>query len=367
MYKIKLKILFYTNQQILNTYITKMMSTPTLTPTLTPTTKLSENSASLKKTKDINGNSSVASSLNSVIKKQFINMTDQYNLYASAITEMEEKIKALKSIMLSDTFIKNCQHMALSCDASNTNNAVIPEHTVNSRKNKKNNIPISTPDPTNEPTNKILHLSEQHNENSSLNDYFTPKQTDSLFWCFYILCNGYKSYEYETNYFTAEQQFKIQTVEKVKKGDNKQLLKDNKISKNSFESGVMGTITLKTLKALSLFYNINIFYVHNNTYYDMIVNAEKPINIIRYNPETHNYSVGMSNDKHTSPQFCEYIEKIKESHWKMEALDKPLRAITSYSIAELVNICNKLDISITNESNKKKTKAEIYSSILQKL
>lgn len=51
MYKIKLRILFYTNQQILNTYITKMMSTPTPTPTPTPTTKLSENSASLKKQK----------------------------------------------------------------------------------------------------------------------------------------------------------------------------------------------------------------------------------------------------------------------------------------------------------------------------
>lgn len=329
----------------------------------------SENSASLKKTKDINGNNSVASSLNSLVKKQFINMTDQYNLYASAITEMEEKIKALKSIMLSDTFLKNCQHMALSCDADGAGSAIA------SRKNKKTHIPIPIPtsDPTNEPINKILHLSQQPTENSAPDDYFTPKQSDSLFWCFYILCNGYKSYEYETNYFTAEQQFKIHTVEKVKRGDNKQILKDNKISKNCFESGLMGTIKLKTLNALSLFYNINIFYVHNNTYYDMIVNAEKPTNIIRYNPETHNYSVclgsgtGMSNDTQTSPHICEYIEKIKESHWKLETLNKPLRAITSYSISELVNICNKLDISITNESNKKKTKADLYSSILQKL
>ena len=341
-----------------------MSSTTTTTPPI-----FGENASSLKKTKDINGNNSVASSLNSLVKKQFINMTDQYNLYASAITEMEEKIKALKSIMLSDTFLKNCQHMALSCDAGNAG-------AIASRKNKKPHIPIPIPiptsDPTNEPINKILHLSKP-TENSVPDDYFTPKQSDSLFWCFYILCNGYKSYEYETNYFTAEQQFKIHTVEKVKRGDNKQILKDNKISKNCFESGLMGTIKLKTLNALSLFYNINIFYVHNNTYYDMIVNAENPTNIIRYNPETHNYSVclgsgtGMSNDTQTSPHICEYIEKIKESHWKLETLDKPLRAITSYSISELVNICNKLDISITNESNKKKTKADLYSSILQKI
>ena len=103
-----------------------MSSTTTTTSPL-----FGENLASLKKTKDINGNNSVASSLNSLVKKQFINMTDQYNLYASAITEMEEKIKALKSIMLSDTFLKNCQHMALSCDAGGAGSAIA------NRKNKK--------------------------------------------------------------------------------------------------------------------------------------------------------------------------------------------------------------------------------------
>lgn len=316
-----------------------------------------ENSESLKKTKDINGNNSVASSLNSIVKKQFVNMTEQYNLYASAITEMEDKIKALKSIMLSDTFIKNCQHMAICCDTGGVEN-----NTISNRKNKKK--PNTTPNTYDEPTNKILNSSEPNSNSISLSDdYFTPKQSDTLFWCFYILCNGYNSYEYETNYFTAEQQFKIQTVEKVKRGDNKQILKDNKISKKYFESGLMESITPKILHALCIFYGINVFYVHNNTYYDINVNSEKNTNVIRYNPETHNYSVSVT----MTPTICEYIEKIKESHFKVENIEKPIRTITSYSLAELINICNKLNISITNESNKKKTKAELYSSILQKL
>ena len=54
-------------------------------------------SSNLKKTKNINGEDSVASSLNSIVKKQFTNMAEQYNLYASAINEMEEKIKELKN------------------------------------------------------------------------------------------------------------------------------------------------------------------------------------------------------------------------------------------------------------------------------
>ena len=359
-----------------------MLPTSMSTSTSTSITS-SDNLSSLKKSKDINGNNSVASSLNSIVKKQFINMTDQYNLYASAITEMEEKIKALKSIMLSDTFLKNCQHMELSCDAISRGNRDSLGG-VDRKKNKKifpdsNGAGCSGGGGSGgeEPTNKIIFSSQhpdQHPlENVTCDEYFTPKQSDSLFWCFYILYNGYNTYEYETNYFTAEQQFKVQTVEKVKRGDNKQILKDNKISKKCLESGVMGNITPKTLHALCLFYDVNVFYVHKNTYYDMTINAEKPTSIIRYNAETHNYSVSMGVDagiqtqSNTSPKVCEYIEKIKESHWKLETLDKPLRAITSYSIAELVNICNKFDISITNESNKKKTKADLYSSILQKL
>jgi hypothetical protein len=338
-----------------------------------------DNLSSLKKTKDINGNNSVASSLNSIVKKQFINMTEHYNLYASAITEMEEKIKALKSIMLSDTFLKNCQNMELSRDAIGPGGL----GSIDRKKKKKIFSDSNDGGGGEEPTNKIIFSSHQQPpiENVARDEYFTPKQSDSLFWCFYILYNGYNSYEYETNYFTAEQQFKVQTVEKVKKGDNKQILKDNKISKKCLESGVMGNITPKILHALCLFYDVNVFYVHKNTYYDMTITAEKTTSIIRYNAETHNYSVsmgagvgvgvgtvaGIPTQSNTSPKVCEYIEKIKESHWKLETLDKPLRAITSYSIAELVNICNKFDISITNESNKKKTKADLYSSILQKL
>lgn len=49
------------------------------------------------------------------------------------------------------------------------------------------------------------------------------------------------SYEYEKNYFTAEQEFKVKTIERIKKGENKQILKEHKMSKNMIESGLMGS------------------------------------------------------------------------------------------------------------------------------
>ncbi|WP_227624732.1 hypothetical protein, partial [Klebsiella pneumoniae] len=50
-------------------------------------------------------------------------------------------------------------------------------------------------------------------------------------------------YEYEKNYFTAEQAFKVKTIERIKKGENKQILKEHKMSKNMIESGLMGSGT----------------------------------------------------------------------------------------------------------------------------
>ena len=155
-----------------------------------------------------------------------------------------------------------------------------------------------------------------------------------------------------------------------------------------FESGLLGcnNINAKTLYALCLCYNLNIFYIYKNTYYEMISNIEKPIHIIKYNAESNNYSICLPvdiNATETLKKHSECIEKTKEKYWKLDSLDKPLRAITAYSVQDLTNICYKLDIDIdididlnngettnknTNKNtNKKKTKAELYSSILQKL
>lgn len=358
----------------------------------------------LKKTKNINGEESVASSLNSLVKKQFTNMSEQYNLYASTINKMEEKIKELKNIMLSECFLKNCQNFTLE----------VPKHTAtasapaNIKRNKtkettdatvatdakytSNHIISENHDTHNSEAvdNDMCLVSNNNNTDTTKLEYFTPSQSNSLFWCFYIIYNGFASYEYESNYFTAEQQFKIQTIEKVKKGEGKNNLKEHKISKMCFESGLLGcnNINAKTLYALCLCYNLNIFYIYKNTYYEMISNIEKPIHIIKYNAESNNYSICLPvdiNATETLKKHSECIEKTKEKYWKLDSLDKPLRAITAYSVQDLTNICYKLDIDIdidinidlnndetTNKNknkkkNKKKTKAELYSSILQKL
>ena len=350
----------------------------------------------LKKTKNINGEESVASSLNSVVKKQFTNMTEQYNLYASTINKMEEKIKELKNIMLSECFLKQCQNFTIDIpkqaetktkNKTNTKNTIrITEKRGNDTTNNivfDKNIIISSNNEDDNTANTYVHTKvdevdkvdkvDKVGVDSIKLEYFTPSQSNSLFWCFYIIYNGFASYEYESNYFTAEQQFKIQTIEKVKKGEGKAGLKENKISKTSFEGGLMGctNINTKTLYALCLCYNLNIFYIYKNTYYEMISNIEKPVHIVKYNAETNNYSIRLPVDTTASETFSkhsEYIEKIKETYWKLDNLEKPLRAITAYSVCELTTICSKLDIDVICETtNKKKTKAQLYADVLHKL
>jgi hypothetical protein len=326
----------------------------------------------LKKTKNINGEESVASSLNSVVKKQFTNMTEQYNLYASTINKMEEKIKELKNIMLSECFLKSCQNFTMESHKPSTTNKSknIAKNITNDILIDKNIVTFVSNENENEHEPEPVNTNE---EKSTKLEYFTPSQSNSLFWCFYIIYNGFASYEYESNYFTAEQQFKIQTIEKVKKGEGKSSLKEHKISKTCFESGLIGSknINAKTLYALCLCYNLNIFYVYKNTYYEMISNIQKPIHIVIYNAETNNYSICLPVDIKATETFSkhsEYIEKAKEKYWKLDNLEKPLRPITVYSVNDLINICSKLDVAIICETtNKKKTKAELYSSILQKL
>jgi hypothetical protein len=328
-------------------------------------------------------NKSVAESLNAVVKTHLVTMSEQYNVYSKAILEMEEKIKSLKQIMLSQDFLNNILDVNIVTCPSDTgmqNKKKIKKET------KTENIVLSN-----------IELESTSTEATELS-FFTPRQKDSLFWCFNIIVNGLGLYEYEKNYFTAEQEFKVKTIERIKKGENKQILKEHKMSKNMIESGLMGSkssgISPKILYALSLFYNVNIFYVYKNTYYEMFsnasadsdTNATAKIHIIKFNPETNYYSVCSSLDEGEAEgkgktKILEYIKNSRKTCLELDNLDdvnKPLRPITTYSLTDLVNIAAKmniLDTHIHDESSgntntkkkvKSKTKSELYTEIMEK-
>lgn len=337
------------------------------------------------------GNKSVAESLNAIVKPHLVIMSEQYNVYAKAILEMEEKIKSLKQIMLSQDFLNNIRDVNLSCAGANKKEkSYKKENTILS--NIKLESASASASANVEDVEDVVEVALDVDHTPKLS-FFTPKQKNSLFWCFYIIVNCLSSYEYEKNYFTAEQEFKVKTIERIKKGENKQILKEHKMSKNMIESGLMGSghgyygISPKILYALSLFYSVNIFYVYKNTYYEMFSNANantdisSKTHIIQFDHETNYYSVSTDIDTDMDECRAYYIENIKKTCLELDNLDdvnKPLRPVTSYSLTDLINIAAKMNIldthtydESTTNTNKKikvksKTKNELYTEIMEK-
>ena len=177
---------------------------------------------------------------------------------------------------------------------------------------------------------------------------------DNLFWCFYIILNGEYNYTLDSS-FKKEKEFKIESIEKLRK--IKSELKAFKLRLNEIENELLNEkkITIKSLLALCLLYKINILYVWDRKYIELINDPDATINIIlNENKEDKiSYDTNIAN-----------INYYRENYWFIENITKPLKGIANYNHSELLTIAKKLDI--TNMNNKK-TKKEIYEKILEKL
>jgi hypothetical protein len=195
---------------------------------------------------------------------------------------------------------------------------------------------------------------------TSNNSFFTPKETDTLFWCFYIIKNGFSQYEYPGNTsFVNEKNDKFKCIEDMR--NKKDLLKSQKIKKIKEdiedELANKNKIGLKTFLALCITYNINIIYIHKRKYYQLINDPTSPIHVIHCiespnNNIKYSYELNITNDK---------IEYYKNNFFFMENIEKPLNAISYYKLSELKEIYNKLNL---NANDCPKNKKDIYESII---
>jgi hypothetical protein len=195
---------------------------------------------------------------------------------------------------------------------------------------------------------------------------FIPREKDALFWCFYIIKNGDLKYEslYNKNE-VIEKQIKITYVEKIRK--EKQTLKIYKFdSISNIESNLVNDnlINRKTFLSLCALENINIIYIHKKTYFELLMNDSNEIFIIH---EINNSSNGKYNIKYGFEiGNNELIDNIKTSLYRVDNIDKPIKAFSAYKTQELIDICSKLAIEIINkDTNKIKPKKDLYEGIIQ--
>jgi hypothetical protein len=203
----------------------------------------------------------------------------------------------------------------------------------------------------------------KHNNTSPLiakpkNSVFFPQEKDSLFWCFYIMKNGDTNYEMlEHKNIITDKKLKIEYVEKIRK--EKQVVKAYKfatlthIENNLSNDNIIDTKTFLTLCAIE---NINVLFVKNKSFFELLMNDTPEIYIV--------YWIG--NGKFGYEKNNEVFNSIKSTHYKLDNIEKPIKTISAYKLQELVDICQKLDIEFINkDTNKAKNKKDLYESIIQ--
>jgi hypothetical protein len=246
---------------------------------------------------------------------------------------MFNKINMMKGYTLKSTFVEKQQSTV----------PVLPE------------VPVPVPVP-------VLPIKEVQTHKP-----FTPFQKDKLFWCFFILLKGYEEYEMNhSNSFSLEKKIKIETVEKLK--GIKERLKELKLKRTELEDNLVNdtTISIKGLYALCLVHNISITYVYGRKY--CLINpivaggdTEKNINgIIIQNAKK-------EDSLHWNDQSDEFLSNVTANYWLIENIQKPLNAPSAYTLKELQDISQKLQIDLeiqVNEKTKLKTKTKLYEEIL---
>jgi hypothetical protein len=192
---------------------------------------------------------------------------------------------------------------------------------------------------------------------------FIPSDSDSLFWCLYIIKNGLSNYTQLTNRnLIVEKKLKIEYVERLRK--EKQLIKQYKFDTlTNIENSLANEtrIDINTFLTLCVVGCLNIFYIKKKTFFELNMNDSNKIYIIKYIPEKDKYGFEETNK--------ENIGEFRDNFYKLDNISKPIKSMATYKTQELIDICIKLGIETTftseNNNPKNKSKKDLYESIIK--
>jgi hypothetical protein len=193
---------------------------------------------------------------------------------------------------------------------------------------------------------------------------YSPNQQDGLFWCIYIIVNGYDEYmSIDRNYGIVKLETKQKIGNFIKEQPTKMKTTNYKITKINIQEIMSELLTVQKdtsiicLLALSVYYNINIVLLHSNKklMLEFISNKgiEQPYYLI--NKENHGkYTVD------TDKKTIEDINKMKDTIICLENYFKPMKSISHYKVEELENIAIKLGIF---DESKKYKKQDLFNLV----
>ena len=196
--------------------------------------------------------------------------------------------------------------------------------------------------------------------NEEKKNIFIPEEEDSLFWCYIIYKYGYSEYELKREKkYESITNLKINLVYTIR--ENKELLKKLKLRKTKIEENLTSDkkINLDTFLFLIAVNEMNILYIDKHTYYEESYSDEEKRCIIKYEKDQDKYGL--------LDITAEELEKMKENKLHILNLSKPIKALSSYKVPELKEMCKILNIDIMKTTTKCRTKKELYQLIQEKI
>jgi hypothetical protein len=240
--------------------------------------------------------------------------------------------------------------------------------------------PLNNPIPKEEITENVIPVEEENFEKPSTDEYITPRQFDTLFWCLYIIHHGYNDYtQIAHNYGVRELEEKQKVFEFVKK--NTSFIKNTnyKLTNVAIQEilselmTVQKVTSMNVMIAMCVYYNINILIVDANEKCMMEFWANKSqipsmdkINekndaetyVLRKN-KLGKYKLQMENIGASK------IREMQEKYLVLESYLKPLKTISGYKVDELETIARKLGVFQENKKYKKSDLYELVSNGIQ--
>ena len=192
---------------------------------------------------------------------------------------------------------------------------------------------------------------------------YKPVKKDSLFWCFYILKYGFSKYEMEVGnqHFSIEKQEKFKYIDHVRNPINKDLLKIHKIKPLSLLEDDLANqekISIKTFFALCIIEKMNVILIDKRKVYEVLTTDDPKIYIIHRNSITYEHYIELDVP-------ADKINMYKETYYNMSNFDTSLKAMSSYKVEELLELCKKLEINTDIKEKKKMAKKDIYELLVQ--
>ena len=186
-------------------------------------------------------------------------------------------------------------------------------------------------------------------------------KVNSVFWAFFCILKGDDEYHlHQNNLFKIKNEFSMKFVETLKK--EKVFMKENKIRFHDVESSLLydKDINLTTLRAMALFYKINLLFIINNRYYvieNEITDENEQLYLIQQNKYKITYELINTEDKSNKTRGKLFMDGTRTT----------LKAPGTYKLDELKEYCNILGINVLTHDSKKKTKQQLYDDIIIKI